>query len=183
MVRVGNARANAIITDPTSGLQATVFTPSDGGGAQPGIATTAVPLYVNTVGSGGSYSRARGQTGDTVLAQAARTAATQSATWANINSRGGFLILGVTAASGTGGLTVTLQMQDPVTGAWISLHANPTAVIATGEFVYEIGPGIGAASGGVTQRTSGQLGQTLRVNVAVGDASSYTYSVVFVGVP
>lgn len=90
------------------------------------------------------------------------------------------LFLNVTVASGTGGLIVTVQGKDPVSGTYYDLNAAPTAVIATGLKVYELGPGLGSASGGVTQSTNRLLPKKFRVKVAVGDASSYTYSLAMV---
>ncbi len=115
----------------------------------------------------------------TALASAARTTAQQSSPVTVRGARCAQAVLNVTAASGTGGLTVTLQGQDSASGSWFALNAAPTAVtvVTSTPLVYEVCPGDGAASGGVTQRTAGMLPQTVRVSVAVGDASSYTYSV------
>jgi hypothetical protein len=81
--------------------------------------------------------------------------------------------LNVTAASGTGGLTVRIQAQDPVSGNWVSVNAAPTAVTATGTYFYQVYPG---ASAGATQTTSSVLSHTWRIQINVGDSSSYTYS-------
>lgn len=170
MPRIGNS-AGALT------VGAAVFTPSDGAAVQVAEAVAAYVQNINSVGSAGQAFRQRGTTTDTFLASAARTVATQSAAAVNHNCRGAHVTLSVTAASGTGGLQATLQGQDPISGNWYNLNALPTAVIATGLTVYEIYPGVGAASGGVTQRTSGAVPNAFRVNVAVGDATSYTYSV------
>ncbi len=130
-----------------------------------------------TLYNGVSWDQQRANTERTLLASAARTATTSSADVTNFNGRGLQVLLNVTAASGTGGLTLTIQGKDPVSGNYYNLNANPTAITATGLTVYEVYPGVGAAGGGVTQRTSASLPRTFRVTVTHGDASSYTYSV------
>lgn len=113
----------------------------------------------------------------TLSKSAARTTAQDFVPPNNLEATGVQVVLNVTVASGTGGLTISIEGQDPVSGAWFKLNADPTAVTATGTYVYELVAGAGAASGGVTQRTGGVLPFNWRVHVAVGDASGYTYSV------
>lgn len=111
-----------------------------------------------------------------LLAQASRTASTAGPDQTNANSRGVLLYLDVTAASGTGGLTVQVQGKDPSSGKYKTLNANPTAVTAIGTTAYMLYPGA-STTGQVQQATSQVLPRTWRVNVSHGDASSYTYSV------
>lgn len=92
------------------------------------------------------------------------------------------VILNVTAASGTGGLTVRINAVDPGSGSNVALNAAPTAVTATGTYSYALYP-YGAATGDVTQATSFYLPRSFRVTVAVGDASSYTYSLSYTLLP
>lgn len=129
--------------------------------------------------NGASWDRERGNLEGTLLASAARTATTTGSAQTNYNARGAMLILNVSAASGTGGLTVTFLATDPVSGAQFLLNANPTAVTGTGTYVYELYPGASTAgpTGAVAQRTAGILPRTWTVKVFHGDASSYTYSV------
>ncbi|HZS45388.1 MAG TPA: hypothetical protein VFC63_09825 [Blastocatellia bacterium] len=128
--------------------------------------------------NGASWDRERGNVEATLLASAARTAATQSPDQTNYNGRGVQVILNVSAASGTGGLQVVVQGKDPVSGSYYNLYAAPTAVTATGIKVYEVAPGASSAGAGdVATRVAGQLPRTWRVNVLVGDSSSYTYSI------
>lgn len=110
----------------------------------------------------------------TILASAARTAQTDSADFVSDHARGVVLFLNVTAASGTGGLTVNIQMKDPVTGNYSSYYAAAAAVTSTGQRTYHIYPG---ASGGGTESKGGLLPHTWRVRVTVGDSSSYSYSI------
>lgn len=112
-----------------------------------------------------------------LLPSAARTTAQDSGDLESVGNRGVQVILDVTAAvAGTGGLTVSIKGKDPASGKYFKLNADPTAVTGTGTKVYEVYPGIGAASGDVTQRTSAPLPKAFKVTVAVGDATSYTYT-------
>jgi hypothetical protein len=120
----------------------------------------------------------RGNTEGTILASAARTVNTSSAAQTNYNASGVLVTLNVTVASGTGGLTVRIYGIDPVSAAIYVLNAAPTAVTATGITGYELHPGSSAgATGNVQQRTAAMLPRNWFVFVAVGDASSYTYSI------
>jgi hypothetical protein len=122
-------------------------------------------------------SRWRNNTEGVLLASAARTATTTASGPTNHNARGVVVFLNVTAASGTGGLQVTLRAVDPVSGASFQLNATPAAVVATGQYAYELYPGAsGAAAGSVQQRTAAALPRRFELTVVHGDASSYTYS-------
>jgi hypothetical protein len=126
-------------------------------------------------GSGWDKTR-NNQDNVTLLASATRTSTTSSADQTNYNGRGVLVYLNVTAASGTGGLTLTIQAKDPVTGTYQTLNSAPTAVTATGFKTYELYPGA-ATTGGLTQAVQQPLPRTWRVQVAHGDSSNYTYSV------
>ncbi|MBW3622702.1 MAG: hypothetical protein KY468_04755 [Armatimonadetes bacterium] len=110
----------------------------------------------------------------TALASAARTASTASSDLANASARGVLLFLDVTAAGATGGLTLRAQYKDPVSGRYVDINAAPAAVTTASTTAYVIYPG---STAGGTQATSAPLSKTWRINVAHGDASSYTYSV------
>jgi hypothetical protein len=127
--------------------------------------------------NGASFDRWRNNYEITALISATRTATTSSPDQTNPNGRGLHVILNITAASGTGGLQIFIQGKDPVSGNYYNLNATPTAVVATGQTIFEVYPGIGPISGGITQRTSGALPRTFRIQVVHGDASNYTYSV------
>lgn len=117
---------------------------------------------------------------DDYLASAARTASTNgSETTIPAGIRGIRARLVVTAASGTGNLQLLIQCSNGLNAKYIQLNATPTAVNATGTFVYEIYPGASAgATGDVTQRTSAAFGgNAFRIRVLHADASSNTYSV------
>jgi hypothetical protein len=129
--------------------------------------------------NGSSLDRAGANQQGTALALAARTTATNSADLTNGNHRGVLAFLNVTAASGTGGLTLSVKGKDPVSGSYAALVTATAAVTATGLYVYGAGAGWpnGASFEGVTLSRPVPPPRTFRVEIAVGDASSYTYSV------
>jgi hypothetical protein len=132
----------------------------------------------STLYNGTGYDRQRNNTDGTALASAARTATTSSADLTNYNGDGVLVILRVSAITTAPSLVLTIEGKDPASGVYYALNANPTAVAATGTFVYELGEGAsGAAAGGITQRTAGQLPRVFRVTVTHGNANSVTYSV------
>ncbi len=178
-----------VLSDATGNLRITVYNGTTAVGVGTGI-LAADGLGTGSFGgamavanlpfdhNGTSWDRRRNNVEATALASAARTSSTNSADQVNYNGRGVQVVLDVTAASGTGGLTVRIQGKDPVTGKYYNLNAAPTAITATGTYVYTLSPGeSNAASGDVQQRTAGALPRTWRVSVTHGDGSSYTYSV------
>ena len=102
--------------------------------------------------NGTTWDPEQGTVEGTALASAARTANTTSSTLTNYNCRGVKLWLNVTAASGTGGLTLYLQGKDPISGNWTydsGAGGQPT-VTTTGVWGYEFGPGASAGATGTT---------------------------------
>jgi len=89
--------------------------------------------------------------------------------------------LNVTAASGTGGLQLQVLAYDPGSATYYPLNALPTAVTATGLYVYEFNPGSVTPTlpTGVTTWTcySVVAPPQFEVKVTAGDSSSYTYSI------
>lgn len=111
------------------------------------------------------------------LPSAARTATTNSPVIANRRHTGVLVVLSVTAASGTGGLTLKISGQDPTSGNYFDLLVDGSAVTATGTYAFEVNPSDGAAAQGVRAAVSRHLPSAFRVTVTHGDSSSYTYSV------
>lgn len=143
-----------------------------------GTALPTVPLVgtIPHLSNGTTVDLQRGNVQGTALASAARTATTTSADIVNFNGRGILITLDVTAASGTGGLQVTVRAKDPVTGNYVQQNTAPTAVVATGTTGIIIA--IGATGSGALAQVTGQpIPRTFQVRVIHGDASSYTYSV------
>lgn len=144
--------------------------------------TDAQASYIAGMGyNGATYDRWRNNIEGTILASAARITSTASANQTNYNARGVLIGLSVSVASGTGGLSVIVKGINPITGTAYFLNASPTAIIATGQYVYEVYPGsstAGAAGSNlVNQRTSSALPKTWIAYIFHADGSSYTYSV------
>lgn len=142
-------------------------------------ATNPTPLSMSSFPSlfnGTTWDRRRNNMEGTALASATRTATANSADIINYNGRGVTIYLNVTAASGTGGLTVNIQAKDPVTGSYFTVYAAAAAVITTGLRAYNAYPGA-AGSGNYTNAVNFQIPRTFRIGVTVGDSTSYTYSI------
>ena len=105
-----------------------------------------------------------------------RTATWTSPTYQSKTEAGILVVLDVTSASGTGGLTLRINAQDSAGSVSVPLNSAPTAVTATGTTSYALYP-FGAISGALTQSTSGYLPREFSISVTHGDSSSYTYSV------
>ncbi len=124
--------------------------------------------------SGSTDDRCRLNVDVTDLASAARTT-TQNIDITTYNGRALIVTLDLTAYSGTGGLTVSINHKDPASGKFVQLHANFAQIVATGTYTYIIGSNA-VAAGGVTGVGANPIGRTVRITVTVGDASSQTYS-------
>lgn len=169
-IHIGGISATGNLTTPY------VFAPADGQLAVNGMITWSPSMGYN----GSTLDRWRNNTEGTLLASAARTASVTSPDQTNYNAKGILLFLNITAASGSGGLQVYVQAKDPVSGSYVYLTGVPTAITATGLYVYELGRGVGstALSGNqqVNKRNEGQIPRIWRGVVNHGDGSSYTYS-------
>ena len=132
---------------------------------------------LNYLYNGASYDRFRNNLVGTGLASAARTSTTTSSDFTNYNHRGIVLSLNVTVASGAGGLQVQIQAKDTIALAYKAINTAPTAITATGQYIYMIYPGIDTVSNNNAQNVSQVLPQIFRISVTHGDSSSYTYSV------
>jgi hypothetical protein len=93
------------------------------------------------------------------------------------DAKGILVYVVVTAASGTGGLTVSIKAPAPnsQTGG-STIGAASAAVTATGVTTLCIYPTVGSAST-YTTMINNTIPPRFTLNVAVGDASSYTYAV------
>lgn len=153
-----------------------IFSCGGGGSAGDGNGNTGLLAVGNVLYNGSNADRQRSNTDISVFASAARTTA-QSSDQTNYNGRGVRVVLSVTVASGTGGLTVHVRGKDSISGNYYDLLVAGSAVAGTGTFVYDVYPGVAAAANGITLTASAFVPRNWNVQVAVGDASSYTYSV------
>jgi hypothetical protein len=113
-----------------------------------------------------------------LLESAARTATVASAKQQHFSARAIRLYLNITVASGTGGLQPIIRGYDLISGTAVNLSTGGTAIVATGCYVYELGLGLlsTAKQGNIEECQNRPAPVQWDVSVAVGDASSYTYS-------
>ena len=136
------------------------------------------PYHWPRLFNGSTWDDYRNNTQGTLLASAVRTATIVSPDQTNYNARGVALLLNVTAASGTGGLTLQVTIKDSL-GIPSQLSATTSPVITTtGARIIVIYPGAGStgAATGVIQEATLPLPRTWYATVGHGDGSSYTYS-------
>lgn len=135
------------------------------------------------VWNGSTWDREVGPQEGTLLASAARTATSASATQTNRGHRGVIVWLNVTSALAAGTALVQIEGQDPVSGNWVILNQTPQGAGAgfTGTLGLELSPGASggtnSSAGYMIQRISGTLPRAWRVNVVHSGANSITYSV------
>ena len=121
----------------------------------------------------------KGNSEETVLANAARVATTNSADQTNFNGVGATFYWDVTVNVSTETLRLLIQERDSISGNYHTV-ADTGAIDfggAAGDRVIKIYPGIGVASGDVDIVTGFQLPRTYRARVVHGGAGSATYSV------
>lgn len=204
-IAITSGSGPVVATDDVGGVHYQVFKLAGGteDGAERIPGTTASGLLVNTelpaaaaladaaanptvplVGApallfnGTTWDRARGNEELQVLASAARTATTASSMFTNRNARGIIVELNVTAASGTGGLTLHIQERLSVVIA-SAVNVAPTAITTTGIRYFVVYPGATETNknAAIAQVVSQPLSRQWRILVLHGDASSYTYEV------
>lgn len=111
----------------------------------------------------------------TLLASAARTAIATSTDQLTPYAKGIMIFLNVSAISLTPGLTLSVEMKDPVSGQYKAIWTAAVAVTGTGQYVYILSPG--AKDGNATEVDGIPVPKTWRLSVAVADTDSATYSV------
>lgn len=120
-----------------------------------------------------------GITSSTLMASAARTATTITAALSSRGFSGALIHWNVTAASGTGGLTLRLVAVDPISAVQTVVGSLP-AVTTVGSRIFQIAPGVGGAAVASVFSNAGLIGArlptTFQVQVLHADASSYTYA-------
>lgn len=116
------------------------------------------------------------------LASAARTTTTSSADILTYGARAMIIFLNVTAASGTGGLTVGIQPKDPASGAYgFRINGVTAAKTTTGLFLMSYGLANSNVSSGLAAADimGGPMPFRFRFQIVHADASNYTYSLAY----
>jgi hypothetical protein len=116
--------------------------------------------------------------GASALASAARTASGVSGVLTNASGCGGVFFVNVTAVAGTGPtLAVRLQVQDPVSLAFVDIPGAVTATItAAGLYMLTVAPGLTAVANSLVNFA---LPRTYQIAWAIGGSAgqSFTFSV------
>ena len=124
-----------------------------------------------------SFDKWRNNTESTLLVSAERTTTTGTPIQTNYNHKGVLIAFEITAASGTGGLSLRFGTPVPQSGdyPWW-LCADSPAKTTTGTWFYLIYPGDTVAGGNIEQVKKIVLPRKWGINVNHADSSSYTYS-------
>jgi hypothetical protein len=129
--------------------------------------------------NGTTWDRARNNELEAVgLANAARTATATTAALSNLGCRGILVNMYVGTASGTGGLTLKIRGRNADASGYFDMLTASAAIVATGFVTYMLYPGASAV-GSMNTVVPGALPRTFNIQVVHGDASSYTYNVVY----
>jgi hypothetical protein len=118
----------------------------------------------------------RVQTELTLLGSAARTADPTVTAETNNQHPGVLLVLDVSAASGTGGLSLSVRGYDPISDNTFDVLADPEAILATGTYAFLVAPAASRGANGLRVTEAGYLPRKWDVAIVHGDGSSYTYS-------
>ena len=110
------------------------------------------------------------------LSLAARTTAQTVTGLKSYGCKGLGLILYMSVSGGTGGLSPFVSVLEPSSGVYVQIVPTPTAVTGTGYYNYTLYPGASLSLSGITTWSMPLIGETFSINVAVGNANSYTYS-------
>ena len=115
----------------------------------------------------------------TAFVSVARTATATSDDLANHNYRYLTIFVDVSADSGED-VTPRVEMKEIVAGTYTPIWTAAVAISATGEFNYQIGPGLLAAVGGGYDDTENVVvPKTFRIVMAHAGSTSITYSVTY----
>ncbi|MBX3081709.1 MAG: hypothetical protein KF716_08735 [Anaerolineae bacterium] len=140
--------------------------PTDGSN---GATIGAVGLFVT---NNATADRLRNNHEMTVLASAARTAATNSSDQVNYNGRHITVTIDVTAGTGFS-ITPTIKYKDSLSGKYVTLLAG-ASIVATGTVTLQVGPGLPDTTNLSANKPAPRI---WRLEIAVADTTSATYSV------
>jgi hypothetical protein len=157
-----DASGNPLLSDPLS---------ADAAATGRGLVTAARETRYN----GATWDRLYNNASFTLLASSTRTATTTTPVQTNYNSRGLWIFLNATTVS-AGGLKLSLNYVDPVSGVSGVVWQDGTFITATGIYLVEFFIGGAAAVSNVRASISRSIPRTWTVTVTHGDANNQTYS-------
>lgn len=123
--------------------------------------------------NGSTIDMARGVNALPLLSSGARTANQNSTDQINRNWHGLLLTVDVSNA-GTGSITPSIQVKDPVSGNYKTIWTAAAALTANGTYVYALAPNAAAAS--FTEAVQLLLSRTWRLAMIHNNVNSITYS-------
>lgn len=126
--------------------------------------------------NGSTWDRERNNTGLVIAASASRNATFTGGTNTNYNADGLCIFFNVTVLAAGQTLTLSLQLQDAISGGFFTVTAF-AAVVATGLYHYQVGPSV-AVIGTLSGFAQCYLSRNWRIVVTLGgSAGNSTYSV------
>ena len=123
--------------------------------------------------AGATFNRERGNSEETILASAARTATLNSADFINYNAKGLHVVINVTALTAAPSIVPFIQGKDPISGTYYDILEG-LPITTTGINIIKVYPGISAV---VNVSASDLLPRTYRVRLEHANGNSITYSV------
>lgn len=136
------------------------------------IPTKAVLMGIS---DGTNIQAMKGNTEDTLMASAARTATTSSPNQVNYNARGVIVVMNITAVPGVDTVTLAIQGIDPASGN-VYVISSDAAIGETGLRQVLVYPGAGAEVS-MEKISPVPLPRTWRVAVTHSGSGSFTYSI------
>lgn len=147
--------------------------PFGAGASGDGQTASNVGGVAQLISNGSTLDVRRGNTQEQVIGAAVRTAgATLGAT--NRNARGVVIIIRISAASGTGGVTFFIEGNDTLNGLSYPILQS-ALIIAVQTLVLRVYPGLVAAA---NLTANDVLPRNWQIRTTHGDASNYTYAAV-----
>lgn len=115
----------------------------------------------------------------TIITSAARTATVTTEDITNSHYRYLTIYVDVSADSGED-VTPRVEMKEIVSESYTAIWTAAAAISATGEFNYQLGPGLlASASGGYDDTENVVIPRTFRIVMSHAGATSITYSVTY----
>ena len=163
------------VTTIAGNIPQILVTQADGlGNNSNGLIITSLEYIFNDT----TWDRYRGNVEGVILASAARTAAINSSDITNYNAKYLTLFVNITAVTSSPALTISVEWKDSISDTYEPIFTAAAATSSTGEFIYQLGPGLVAGTGGGYDDTEAIIiPRTFRVAVAVANSNSATYSI------
>ena len=134
-------------------------------------------LSIPEIYNGATFDRVRNNYEETILASAARTATTTSATFKNYNARGLIINVHVTANPGSETLAPRVDATLAPGGSDMAVLGSPPNITGNGLAVYPIYPGMADTGSAYNDFQAGVVPRSFQVRIVHSASGSWTYSV------